>query len=173
MTQDSHLSLQIITAENDVVATILIDKQYLLEQIKRGTGFRLTDGVNSGDLPEELQEKSFDWREFRAAPMELLIKLASDPLELENLTSFCLQLLPLKAVARRPTIIIADGLIKVLIERGIVPPNVRRCVIDMVAQEPIMVYHDCFGDERLLEVFRDLPAVTVNIPEEKESPSES
>lgn len=62
-------------------------------------------------------------------------------------------------------IINADGLAKVLSDRGLVPPNCRRIVIDAEAQEPVKIYYETYADERLIEVFQD-PSIQLRVADE-------
>lgn len=35
---------------------------------------------------------------------------------------------------------------------GLIPENVRRIVIDIPANDPIMVYYECYGDAKLVNL---------------------
>lgn len=52
-------------------------------------------------------------------------------------------------------IVLSDELADVLAERGLVPTNCRRIVIDMHAGKPAVLYYELFADEALLNVFRE------------------
>lgn len=53
-------------------------------------------------------------------------------------------------------IIAAKPVCDLLVERGIVPPNCRRVVIDLEADGAAMLYYTVYADERLLEVMQDV-----------------
>jgi|TARA_Y100000310_G_scaffold336405_1_gene420842 hypothetical protein len=36
--------------------------------------------------------------------------------------------------------------------KGLVPPNIRRCIIDMEVGNAVKVYFECFGDSEMLEL---------------------
>lgn len=44
---------------------------------------------------------------------------------------------------------ILGGWAKQLMEAGVVPPNTRRLVIDISIDEPVKVYYDCYGDDKM------------------------
>jgi hypothetical protein len=61
-------------------------------------------------------------------------------------------------------VIVGTELLEALKIRGLVPAQARRIVIDIEAEKPAMLYFECFGDERLFEVFSRLTVVE-NEPE--------
>jgi hypothetical protein len=61
----------------------------------------------------------------------------------------------------KPQIIHAQDLIKVLMEKGVIPPNCTRCVIDLDVADVARLYFECLGDERLIEVFMQENAIVI------------
>ncbi len=59
-----------------------------------------------------------------------------------------------RAAAHR--LVLANDLAAVLAERGLVPTNCRRILIDMQAGKPAVLYYELFADDRLLTVFREV-----------------
>lgn len=59
-------------------------------------------------------------------------------------------------------VILANELCKKLIEAGLVTANASRVVIDLKAGDAAKIYHVCFGDERLLDVFVPENLLVVN-----------
>lgn len=41
---------------------------------------------------------------------------------------------------------------KPLIDAGVLPPNLRRMIIDVQSGQPVKVYYDTFGNESLLQM---------------------
>ena len=60
--------------------------------------------------------------------------------------------------------------IRGFIDKAIVPESCRRMVIDVQACKPVIVYYECYGSDKLLEM--DIPgsledAVKINVAEKK------
>jgi hypothetical protein len=49
-------------------------------------------------------------------------------------------------------IILAERFMDALKEQGLIPSNCRRVVIDAEVSNPVHLYYECFGDERLLNI---------------------
>ena len=45
-----------------------------------------------------------------------------------------------------------NGFWKAMKEAKLVPPNVRRMIIDINANDAVQVYYECFGDEKMFEL---------------------
>ena len=62
--------------------------------------------------------------------------------------------------------IVSDDFFQGFVDAGIVPKDVRRMVIDIEAGNAVMVYYECYGSKKLLELI--LPttlkdAVLINV----------
>jgi hypothetical protein len=45
-----------------------------------------------------------------------------------------------------------QGMLEQLQKAGVLPPHVRRCVIDIPFNDLVHIYYDCIGDVRMLSV---------------------
>jgi hypothetical protein len=75
----------------------------------------------------------------------------------------------MSAQATRPKAIFSDALWRPLIDAGVISEDqtVRRVVIDIQASEPVVVYVEQYGDERLLQVAQTLEGVEIRgVPNE-------
>jgi hypothetical protein len=52
----------------------------------------------------------------------------------------------------RPAIAMANGLLKALVDAGIVPPETRRVVIDATVNDATIIYVEQFGTEALINL---------------------
>lgn len=53
---------------------------------------------------------------------------------------------------RMPDLITGEKLVKQFQKAGMLPDNCRRMVIDASADKLVIIYYECYGDERIIDI---------------------